>query len=220
MRIDLHIHSRASEDSGLSIDEILRALKARNINGAAVTDHNSVQGSLAAREKAKGTGVVIVRGSEISSSKGHIAALGIDEDVPRGLTPEETIERIHSLGGIAIAVHPFRLNTGVGNNVIRSCRFDAIEVLNGWASKRQNAKAEKLAAELALPVTAGSDGHRNEEIGKAYCILDDCETEDEIIEAILRKKTRCEGKSRTTLVFIRDALEMTMGWMRRGFRRV
>ncbi|MEM2839444.1 MAG: CehA/McbA family metallohydrolase [Thermoplasmata archaeon] len=220
MRVDFHIHSRISEDGRLSIGEILAVLKARNISAAAITDHNSIRGALSAREEAKGSGIVIVRGTEVSSSRGHIAALGIDQDVPRGLTPEETVEKIHSLGGVAIAVHPYRLSTGLGGDVVRKCKFDAIEILNGWASNHQNSKAARLASELNLSVTAGSDGHRGEEIGKAYGIIEQCETEEQIIDAVLRGKVRCEGMSRTTGALVRDAFWSTLEWARRGFRRL
>ena len=220
MKVDFHIHSRISEDGRLSISEILAVLKAKDIAAAAITDHNSIKGALSAREEARGSGIIIVRGTEVSSSQGHIAALGLDQDVPRGLTPEETVEKIHSLGGIAIAVHPYRLSTGLGGDAVRRCRFDAIEILNGWASNRQNSKAARLASELNLSVTAGSDGHRAEEIGKAYGIIGDCETEEQIIDAVLKGQVRCEGLSRTTSDLVGDAFWTAVDWARRGFRRL
>lgn len=220
MKVDFHIHSRFSQDGRMSIVEILNISKIRNISAVAITDHNSIRGSLLAREEAKGKGVIVIRGTEVSSSAGHIAALGIDEDIPKKLSPEETIERIHALGGIAIAVHPYRRSNGVGGDVVRRCRFDAIEVLNSSDSRHKNVRALSMARELSIGVTGGSDAHRKEEIGKAYGIIDDCESEEEVFDAILKRKVKPEGEFRTTGVFIRDAFETTIDWIRRGFRRL
>lgn len=220
MKVDLHVHSRISEDGRLSVGEILSISKTRGVRAVAITDHNSIRGALSAREESKGTGIIIIRGTEVSSSRGHIAALGIDQDVPRGLSPEETIEKIQALGGIAVAVHPYRISTGVGGDVVRRCKFDAVEVLNGWASRRQNERALGLARQLNRGITAGSDSHRGEEIGKAYGIIDDCESEEQIIDAILKRKVKPEGESRTVNVLVRDAFEMTVDWIKRGFRRL
>lgn len=220
MKVDFHVHSRFSQDGRMSVVEILNISKARNIGAVAITDHNSIRGSLLAREQAKGKGVIVIRGTEVSSSAGHIAALGIDEDVPKKLSPEETIERIHALGGIAIAVHPYRRSNGVGGEVVRKCRFDAIEILNNGDSRRQNAKALSLARELNVGATGGSDAHREEQIGKAYGIIDDCESEEEVIDAIVKGNVKPEGESRTTGVLIRDAFETTVDWIKRGFRRL
>ena len=85
---------------------------------------------------------------EISSSKGHIVALGINEDVKQGLSPEETVETIRELGGIAVAAHPFvSYREGLCDNV-KELDIDAIETLNsryvfGYSNWRAKNLAEK-----------------------------------------------------------------------------
>jgi len=220
MKADLHVHSNYSEDGRLSPEEILRLLKSRGIKAVAITDHNSVRGSLEASKIAQEHGMIVVRGTEVSSTIGHIAALGIDQDIPRGLTPSETVERIHASGGIAVAVHPFRFSTGLGANFVRSCKFDAVEVLNGWTTKKRNRKALEIANELNLPKTAGSDGHREYDIGKTFVVIDDCENEAQIIDQILKGKAVPGGESRSATDLVKDAIGMTMDWARRGFKRL
>ncbi|MDH4123828.1 MAG: CehA/McbA family metallohydrolase [Thermoplasmata archaeon] len=220
MKIDLHVHSNYSPDGKLTPLEILRILKSRGIDGVAITDHNSIKGSLSAIDESKETGMLLIRGTEISSEEGHIAALGVGQDVERGLSPEETIDKIHALGGIAVAVHPFRLSTGVGSNVIRRCRFDAIETLNSWTTRRRNIKASKLADELKIPKTAGSDGHKDYDIGKAYVVIEDCDTEERAIEMISKGEAMIVGESRRPYNLLIDTVEMTLDWAKRGFKRL
>lgn len=220
MKVDLHVHSNYSSDGRLSPEKILKILKSREISAVAITDHNCVKGSLEADKIAKEHGMIVIRGTEISSTLGHIAALGVDKDIPRGMSPQLTVERIHALGGIAIAVHPFRFGTGIGIDIIRSFEFDAIEVLNGWTSSRRNKRALEIADELKLPKTAGSDGHKENDIGKTYVTIDDCETETQIIDIILKNQAMPGGGSRSNTDLIRDAFGMTTDWIKRGFKRL
>ena len=54
----------------------------------------------------------------------------VKEDVQQGLSPEETVETIRELGGIAIAAHPFvSYREGLCDNV-KELDIDAIETLN------------------------------------------------------------------------------------------
>ncbi|MDL5501661.1 MAG: PHP domain-containing protein, partial [Candidatus Methanoperedens sp.] len=41
MRFDLHIHSKHSNDSGLSVDDILREAVRKGLDGIAICDHNT-----------------------------------------------------------------------------------------------------------------------------------------------------------------------------------
>ena len=73
-----------------------------------MADHDTTKGGLAALEESKDfKDILVIPAAEVTSSKGHIVALGIREDVGRGMSPEETVEAIRDLGGIAVAAHPF-----------------------------------------------------------------------------------------------------------------
>jgi predicted metal-dependent phosphoesterase TrpH len=48
LKLDLHVHSHYSEDATGSPKEIMKVLIKKNIMGAAITDHNSIKGSLQA----------------------------------------------------------------------------------------------------------------------------------------------------------------------------
>jgi len=167
MLFDLHVHSRYSvRDSTSDITEILLRAVDVGLNGVAVTDHNAVQGSLDALELAKREefkGLMVIPGIEVSSLDGHIVCLGVTEVIARDMGAEETIERAHELGGIAIAAHPYdRFRSGVGD-LCHELDFDAVEI-NGhclWG----NSKAAEAAKKHDRPLVGGSDAHSISGIG-------------------------------------------------------
>lgn len=150
------------------------------VDVVAVTDHDDVRGALAARETwARGRyRFDFVPGVEVTTRSGHVLALWVEEQVPalRGL--DETIARIHEMGGLAIIPHPFSMLTrSVGRRALEAVlaegrsetRPDGIEVANpvslGWDC---GARARRLNAERwGLAETGGSDAHFVEAVGIA-----------------------------------------------------
>lgn len=219
MKADLHVHSKASPDGTLSVPDIVKELSRRGFQGVAILDHNAIGESKEANDIAKEHGMILIRGIEISSSEGHIGAMRVYEPIPRNLTPEETIDRIHGQGGIAIAVHPYRWRTGLGEKVVRRCKFDVVETINGRTNPPGNRKASQLCESLGLPPTAGSDSHVIEELGKSFVVIDNnCESEDELIESILQKRVKVGGECRSLPETIKYGKKAVFEWVQRGFR--
>ena len=48
LKLDLHIHSQYSEDGLGSPKEIIKELQKKGLQGMAITDHNTIEGSLKA----------------------------------------------------------------------------------------------------------------------------------------------------------------------------
>jgi len=220
MKLDLHIHSSFSRDGTASPRDIVLRCRSLGLDGFAIADHNAIQGSLQAVSLAAEHGLVAVRAVEVSTVEGHVLAYGVGELVPRGSSIAETIDRIRAEGGLAVAAHPVRFPSGVGLENVRSNRFDAIEVLNGGNSRRSNAKARRVAGELHLPATAGSDAHQIDEVGKAYVEVDCAPAEDEILSQIQAGKATVGGRSRSRAEGIAYSLETLIDWMRGSFRRL
>lgn len=215
MKADLHVHSCHSYDGSLRPDEILRLLRGRGFCAVAILDHDAIEASLTAYRIGRENGMIVVRGSEIGSTEGHIGALGIDETIRPNMTPEETIESIHDLGGIAVALHPFRWHTGVGGKVVRRCKFDAVEVINGKTGRHGNRRAEELRRAVKLPPTAGSDSHFEFDIGKSYVTFqEECESEDLMIEAILRGEALPQGDGRSLSDSVTYGRRTLRRWLR------
>ncbi|MDD4307930.1 MAG: CehA/McbA family metallohydrolase [Thermoplasmata archaeon] len=220
MKLDMHIHSNFSPDGKASPRQILKQAKKAGLGGLCISDHNTLRGNTEARKIASEFSIVLVRGMEISSSEGHILGYGIAEEVPRDLSPEETLERIRAQGGTAVIPHPYRYWSGLGGSRTVSVKPDAIEALNSHSTNSDNAQARKLAESLGLPMTAGSDSHEQPTVGRAYVIIPDVSTEEEVIESILSGKAKTAGLSRNLAGTLKDRTLTVTQWMGRGFKKM
>jgi predicted metal-dependent phosphoesterase TrpH len=220
MKLDLHIHSAYSRDASASAVDIVRKCKSFGLDGLAITDHNEIKGSLEAFAIAASEGVVVVRGVEISAIEGHVIALGVKELIPRGLSVHDTVDTIRAAGGIAIAAHPGRFPSGIGMKRAMGMDFDAIEILNGGSSKRSNSRARAVAERRKLPVTAGSDAHSIEQVGKAWTVFESSSNEDDVIQAIAHGRCSVGGRSRTAGEGARYSIETLVEWLRGDLRKL
>jgi len=66
MKIDLHIHTRTCSDGNLSIEEVFREAKRRNINLMSITDHDSIDCQERAIALAKEHGIAYITGVELN----------------------------------------------------------------------------------------------------------------------------------------------------------
>ena len=66
MKIDLHIHTRTCSDGNLSIDDVFKEAKARDINLIAITDHDSIDCQERAIALAKYYGIFYITGIELN----------------------------------------------------------------------------------------------------------------------------------------------------------
>jgi hypothetical protein len=203
MILDPHIHSTYSSDSSASPRDIVKKARAIGLDAIAVADHNTIKGSLATIMAARDhDDLVVIPAMEISSNKGHIVALGIKEDINPGLSPEETVENVRALGGIAVAAHPFvRYREGLCDNV-KNLDIDAIEILNSrYIFGYSNWKAKNLAEKRNIPEIGSSDAHFLEAIGSCVTELDAEFSYESILEGILSGNTTVFG-DRTPLPLI------------------
>lgn len=195
-RYDLHVHSWFSSDCKSNPKDILKIAKENGLSGIAITDHNSTKFHHA---NFKIDGLLIIPGVEVSTKKGHIIGLGIKETIEKGLSPQETVEKIIEMGGLATVPHPFDFTRrGIGK-IIYDLKEIAVETVNGSCPiKSFNAKAKQMAIKHNLPETGGSDAHRLKDIGMAYtACTEELETIDDLLEAIRKHKTIGEGNNLT-----------------------
>lgn len=192
MRFDLHIHSNHS-DGRNSVEEILLAARRLGLNGVAITDHNTLEGSIAAIKVARSLypEMVVIRGAEVMTSEGHLLVLGVKELPPLRRSPEETIEAVHDLGGIADLPHPFH---PFRHSIGRVPPVDAVEVYNSkYILGVFNARARWEARKKDLPMVAGSDSHMIETVGLGVTEIDACTTDD-VLEEIRHGRTSISGR--------------------------
>ena len=66
MRIDLHIHTKTGSDGNLSVEEVFREAKKRNIDLMSITDHDSVDAQERAIALAGEYGIAYITGVELN----------------------------------------------------------------------------------------------------------------------------------------------------------
>jgi predicted metal-dependent phosphoesterase TrpH len=209
MKGDLHIHSKYSPDSTLEPDKIIKTAKERGLDFIAISDHNRFV-------EHKGD-LLIIRGEEVSSRDGHILALFINGEIPSKLSQEETVDAIHSRNGIAVCAHPYRSVNGIGSK-FRDI-YDAIETKNARCRRGCNKRSERLAQRLNRPMTAGSDSHHYDEIGRVFIEVD-ATNEESIRKAIMTGRTKIGGEDLTVLGQIRLYFKLGRDYAFRGFKRI
>ena len=181
------MHTHHSRDCAIPTAEVIRLCLQRGLDGIAVTDHNTLAGGLEAAALAP-AGFTVIPGEEIKSSEGEIIGLFLSEEIPAGLSPEETAGRVRAQGGVVIVPHPFDplrrspLRTAALERLCAAGLVDAIEVLNGrMALRRHNLRGAEFAALRRLPGTAGSDGHSRAEYAQAWIDLAPFADRDEFV---------------------------------------
>jgi predicted metal-dependent phosphoesterase TrpH len=170
LRLDLHIHTRFSKDSEAPIASVIEHCQSGNLDVIAITDHDNIRGAMEVR---KGAPFQVIIGEEIKSTKGDIIGLFLEEEIPGGLSPQETVNRIKDQGGLVVVPHPFcRLRpTALGGRTLLDI-LTSVDVLEGYNSHtiwpRDNAKGAAFALEHELPMVASSDSHSALELGSTY----------------------------------------------------
>lgn len=203
MIIDPHIHSCYSGDARGTPLEIIKRAKLVGLDGIAIADHDSMRGSQEALKETKNhEDILIIPAMEITSNKGHIVALGITEEVKKGLSPGETMDQIHERAGIGIVPHPFvRYRAGLMSK-IKEFHADAIETLNSrYIVGYSNWKARKMALEMGIPEIGASDAHFLGAIGSCVTMVDSDSSLDSVLKGIKAGNTAAYG-DRTPLPLI------------------
>jgi predicted metal-dependent phosphoesterase TrpH len=188
---DLHMHSAHSWDCTTPIDELLDSAVAAGLGALAVTDHNTIAGGVEARARAieRGLPLHVVVGSEIKTAEdGEIIGLFLHEEIPRGLTFAETLERIKAQGGLVYMPHPFdRFHATPARALLEEHggAIDVFETANArlWL-ERDNRAAEHFAQERGLRRGAGSDAHVPAGIGTAALRLAEFEDPASFLSAV------------------------------------
>ncbi len=173
-RVELHTHTFYSPDSLMAPEALVDRCRALGLDRVAVTDHNSIAGAL--RAQAYAPDFVIV-GEEIRTPAGEFIAYFVREEVPRGLSPEETLCRLEAQGAVIAIPHPLdRFRNGSALGLAATLRYldrvTALEVLNARCLRAaDNAAALALARQHNKAMFAGSDAHSLAELGQAITLL-------------------------------------------------
>lgn len=171
--VDLHSHTIYSKDCLTPTAKLLARARAVGLDRIAITEHNRLDGALAAKRLDP---ELVIVGEEIMTTHGEIIGYFLTEEVPRGLSPQETIRRLRGQGAVITVPHPLdslrRSAMGLENVLAIMDEVDALEVLNArCVYHADNRAAAALAQQHGKLATAGSDAHTLFEVGRCHTLM-------------------------------------------------
>lgn len=216
LKVDMHTHSEYSPDSRTPLRVQAAAIKAAGLHAVCATDHNTIEGALRLRELADTFRVIV--GEEVSTRDGEIIGLFLEKAIPRDLTAEETIARIHDQGGLVSVPHPFSRNRRfhLRRSVLERVwkEIDCIEVFNAReAFTQDNIRAAAFAKEKDLPGAVGSDAHRASEIGRAWVEVEEFAGREDFIAAL--REGSVIGKLTGNYIHLMTRVDVMRKWWTR-----
>lgn len=177
--VEFHCHTEYSRDCLVSVRELIATARQVGLQRLVITDHNTIEGALRARELAPD---LVIVGEEILTTRGELLACFVTEEIPKYIDPFEAIARLREQGAFISVSHPFDLRRH-GWRLADLERItplvDAIEVFNSRCQVNfLNEQAERYARQHNLAGTVGSDAHTLAEVGRSRLELDAFDSAD------------------------------------------
>ena len=213
MKIDMHCHVKeGSIDSKVSLEDYIRKLKERGLDGMLITDHDTYNGYRHWKLSMKGkkyTDFVVLKGIEYDTlDAGHILIImpqGVKMRLLelRGLPISLLIDFVHHHGGICGPAHPcgekymsFTNTKCFRKNPELLAKFDFVQTFNACEPPASNGGAKLLADKYEKTGFGGSDAHKVECAGMAYTVFPEpVKTELDLIMQVRKKlPIRAEGE--------------------------
>ncbi len=183
LKVDLHTHSVASVDGGITGEQYKQALESGILDCIAITDHNTTSFAQTLQQELGAEKIII--GEEISTIEGDIIGLFLYETIPAHLSVRDAIKLIKAQKGIVYIPHPFEtVRHGINESVLESIKdqVDIIESANGRAYFQNfGPKAHSWAHMSRKATAASSDAHRVGGLGKTFTSFPSAPTADSIV---------------------------------------
>jgi len=190
-KIDLHVHTSLGGDSIIAPEDLIPRCREIGLDAVCVTEHHSYFLSHPYREISLKTNFPIFQGLEYRAREGHILIFGVkadEEDLPKMLPMQWTVDWVQAKGGVAIPAHPYQngmIHGFPGDKVLDLEGLFALETLNASLSSEENHRAVKAAKHLGIKGVAGSDAHGPTVLGRAYTEFpEEIRTEEELVQAL------------------------------------
>lgn len=187
--IDLHMHTDHSGDCATPVEVLLATAREQGLDTIAVTDHNVITGALEAQAKAEEFGVRVIVGEEVkTASQGEVIGLFLTEQIPRGMTMQETVAEIRRQGGAVYVPHPFDRMHAVPDYEHLLAIVDDVDVIEVYnprvAIGSFNEEAVRFAAKYRVVAGAGSDAHVAPGLGSVRNRVPRFDGPQELVEAL------------------------------------
>ena len=156
----------------------MRAAVRRGLTHLAITDHDRIDGALAARDAAP-DGLTVLVGQEIRTRDGDLVAIFVDRAIPPGMSAADTIAAVRAQGGLVGIPHPFDRFRGSISKGEEPHALEALAATVDWVEAWNarlmvgdgNARAAELAIAAGVPGVSVSDAHTTLEVGVAFSIM-------------------------------------------------
>ncbi len=171
-KVDLHTHSVASPDGGISPEQYAKILESERLDYIAITDHDRIDFALGL-QKALGDRIIV--GQEITTSEGELIGLFLKSRITPNLSALETAHAIKDQGGLVYVPHPFEIvRKGIQIDSLQKITelVDIIEIHNGRAINNKHSLQAATWAKLNNKSGASSsDAHGYKGLGYSYSVL-------------------------------------------------
>lgn len=149
--------------------QFVAACRRKGIDRVAITDHNAIDGALAAQKLAPD---LVIVGEEIKTDCGEIIVYFLRKLVPPDLAVGDAIARVREQGGVVGVSHPcdrYRREAMGAERLLPIIGWvDALEVFNARCIRSaDNDCARDIAQKHGKLMFAGSDAHTTMELGRA-----------------------------------------------------
>ena len=181
MIIDIHTHTFPnSDDSTLDPEQLIDGAKRVGLDGICITDHDGFWSPEDLHRLSRAHDFLVLPGCEVTTEEGHLLVYGLRRYVFGMHRASFVKQLVDEVGGAIVVAHPYRrayrqqADTGPSarlqmlKQASRNpafCLADAVEVLNGRGSGKENAFSHEVAARFGVPETGASDAHRLEDLG-------------------------------------------------------
>jgi predicted metal-dependent phosphoesterase TrpH len=180
LRADFHCHTEFSHDCFASVREVLETAARRELTHLAITDHDSIEGALRARDISRQVQVIV--GCEVTLQGGrHVIGLFLTGPV-KAREFADAVAEIHAQGGFVLVPHPLNPKSG-----LRLIDADAVEGCSGYESPEHNRDVAAWAHEHQVPMLAGSDAHYGVDVGRCCVEFDASELTPEVLRSASRR---------------------------------
>jgi len=173
--IDLHTHTKPmSDDSFLTPAELIQRAKKMGLDAICLTEHDWFWNHDDIARLCQEHDFLVIPGVEMNTDEGHMLVFGLEE-YSFGIHHIKNLKRVvDEAGGAMILAHPYRRqfydSSDINDAIERYYQrpvfdiLDAVEVLNGRATERQNEFSAELCRRLNLRGIGGSDAHQVSDI--------------------------------------------------------
>ncbi len=202
IKLDLHTHSQASADGGITAAQYRRVLETGRLDCIAVTDHNTADFALKLHRE---LGAAIIVGEEIMTTGGEIIGLFLSKTIPGGQSPADTVRAIRQQGGLVYIPHPFEtVRSGLSAETLETIadKVDIVEVHNGraWLQNR-GPQALTWATVHRKARAAASDSHGYRALGTTFTEIGQLPTASNLVELLSSARLRTDRPPLYSLLY-------------------